>query len=154
MIYLTEEELRGFLGTPSSGLAKAWFQSTSALDFSTDAFDYNIGFRNGLSIYAFITRNSTARANTLIPVAEAQALRALTGKGGVWKLETTYTADKNPKELQQLLDDVHKDLSYTYAPTSLDRSQTPLQCVHQKSRTQVVIFHPAWLPSLDELRKE
>jgi hypothetical protein len=146
MIYLNEQEMRSFYGSPYAGASGARFNASNAQRHGDDAYKYEFGYLNGHCVYAIIQKKTGSK----ISMEEAQGLRFLSGKG-LWKLNVAYDPAKNPKELQEILDDYRRDLGYVYEPGADDAYKHPLICVHQGQRQQLVIYHPKWRPDLSKV---
>lgn len=149
MIYRTREEIYRIYGNPFGGLRKGRFNAAKRSSHSDEAYKYEFGYHNGHCLYAIIQKDT----GKTISLEEAEGFRISTGKGE-WKLNVALDPAKNTVELQALLDDQSRDLGYFYTPTSDDRSQTKLICVHQRGRKQLVIYHPGWRPDLSKIEAD
>ena len=149
MIYLTEEELESHYGKQVGGSGrKGRFNAKTKSSHSDDAYKYEFGYLNGHCVYAI-----TEAKKRNITLAEAEGLRYLSGKNQ-WFLNTAYTPEKHAEKIQELLDKIAKDLEYFYTPSESDRFKHKLICVHQRSRKQLVIYHPKWRPDLSEIEAD
>ncbi len=146
MIYLTKEENYKYYGKGIGGLGIGRFNAEQRSEHSDDAYKYEFGYYNGHCLYAIIQKKSGGK----ISLEEASGMRMINGKG-VWSLNTVLDPAKNALEIQAILDDHSKSLGYFYAPTQDDRFKNSLICVHQKTRKQLVIYHPKWRPDLEQI---
>jgi hypothetical protein len=149
MIYLNEQQIRSFYGTPFSGPSSERFNAEKGRRHTDHAYKYEFGYINGHCVYAIIQK----KTGSLISLEEAQGLRFLSGTGE-WKLNVVFDPTKNPKELQEILDNRLHNLGYIYTPVATDQFKHPLICVHQGKREQLVIYHPKWRPDLAQVEAD
>jgi hypothetical protein len=148
MIYLSQQELAKYYGTPAGGLGKGKFSATERSNHQTTYFKYEFHYYLGFCVGAIIQKKSGGD----LSVIEAQGYRNICGKSA-WLLLTAFNPDKDGAELQKFITDDANDLHYEYSPSPDDRFQTKLLCSHQRNRQQVVIWHPKWLPSLEQISR-
>ena len=138
MIYLSINEIVHFYGPKTGGLFKGRFDAEKrSIHKSKQNWEYEFGYIFGLCAYAIIERKQKG----LIDLATAASFRQLTGNGE-WKLITALNPEKDTAQLQQMFDDRTMNLQYEYQPIESDRFKTKLYCIHQRSRQQLLIFHP------------
>lgn len=146
MIYLNSFEIANYYGKPTGGLKIGRFNSDSAGSYGDKGYKYEFGYINDRCVYVIIQK----KTGSAILVEEAQGFRFLNGKGE-WKLNVAFTSENNPAELQAFMDDLQRNLGYTYTPSADDQYKHPLICVHQKQRHQLVLYHPKWRPDLAQV---
>jgi len=138
MIYLSVNEIVNFYGAKTGGLYNGRFSAhKKSIHKSSPNWEYEFGYINGLCAYAIIQKKGSG----LIDLAAAAQFRHLSGKGD-WNLITALNPERDTLRLQEMYEDRGVDLQYEYAPLETDRFRSKLYCVHQRSRQQLLIFHP------------
>ena len=152
MIYLTQEQITKYYGKKKNSTSSGKFNAEKRSEHKDDAYNYEFGYYNGFCIYAIITKALGSTGPSTITLEEAEGLRSLNGNG-MWKLNTPWLPEKHADKIAALIARKSNILGYFYQPDNskefkADTFKSKLICVHQKSRKQLVIYHPKWRPNL------